>query len=81
MQPKIYSSYEEIDYDLAVLKLEKELHFQKASLHLNKAKDSIVPDRVAIDVSQWFAGGYSGLTGSVVGFIVMMLVRKIFNRR
>lgn len=41
MSHKKYSSYDEIDHDLAILKLEREIQRQKISLHFEKAKLSL----------------------------------------
>ena len=41
MQPKKYSSYAEIEHDLEILKLEKEIYFQKMKLSYEKTKESV----------------------------------------
>ncbi len=40
---KIYSSFEEIDLDLQILKLEREIHAQKIKLNLEKTGENLRP--------------------------------------
>jgi hypothetical protein len=46
MEPKKYSSYAEIDRDLEILKLEKEIHYQKVLLSFQKTKESFEPQNI-----------------------------------
>ncbi len=80
MDTKIYSSYAEIEQTLAIIKLEREIHYQKASLHLQRAKDSLSPNNLVADVFQSFVEGYTGWTGSILGFIGVMVMRRFFSK-
>lgn len=46
MEPKKYSSYADIDRDLEILKLEKEIHYQKLLLSIQKTKESFEPKNI-----------------------------------
>ena len=46
MEPKKYSSYVDIDRDLEILKLEKEIHYQKLLLSVKKTKESFEPQNI-----------------------------------
>jgi len=81
MDTKIYSSYEEIEHNLAILKLEREIHYQKASLHLQRAKDSLSPNKLVTDVFQSFVEGYTSRTGNILGFIVLLVIRRFFSKK
>ncbi len=41
MQTKRYSSYAEIEHDLKIIQLEREIHYQKIKLHLEKTKGNL----------------------------------------
>jgi uncharacterized protein DUF6327 len=43
METIVYSSYEEIDRDLEILKLQKEIDYQKLSLSIEKTVDRMTP--------------------------------------
>jgi len=45
MERKKYSSYAELDRDLEILKLEKEINYQKLVLSIQKTKESITPQK------------------------------------
>ena len=40
---KVYSSFEEIELDLQILKLEREIHAQKIKLNLEKTGENLRP--------------------------------------
>lgn len=43
MNAKVYSSYQQIDRDLEILKLQKELDYEKLSLSVEKTIDDLTP--------------------------------------
>lgn len=43
MKPKVYSSYQQIDRDLEILKLQKEIDYQKLSLSVEKTINGLSP--------------------------------------
>ena len=43
METKKYSSYAEIESELEILKLEKEIHFQKMLYNFEKTKECLEP--------------------------------------
>jgi len=78
MRNKQYNSYKEVDRDLKILKLQKEIHYQKLLQKGENIKDalqftSVLPD-VAIGAVDVFS---RGAIGAVLGF----LLRKIFRRK
>lgn len=78
---KIYSSYEEIDAELAVIKLEREIHYRKSLLHFKKAKSTLTPDKLLTETINSFTGGFSGILSSISGLIVLYLVKRFLRRK
>jgi hypothetical protein len=78
MDNKIYSSYAEIEDALAIIKLEREIHYQKAFLHLKRAVGSLSPGKLAGEVVHSFVKGNTGWTGRILGFIGVMVMRRFF---
>lgn len=78
---KIYSSYEEIDSELAIIRLEREIHCQKALLHFKKAKGSLTPDNLLTETINSFTGGFSGILSNFSGLIILYLIKRYFRRR
>jgi len=78
MTKRKYTSYDEIDRDLKILKLEKEIQLEKIKQSGQQMRDSlgfasVLPD-VAIGAVDMFS---KGMKGAVLGF----LLRKIFGRK
>lgn len=46
MENKKYSSYAEIDLDLEILKLEKQISYQKIVLSIQKTKEAVTPENI-----------------------------------
>ncbi|MDG3584178.1 MULTISPECIES: DUF6327 family protein [Galbibacter] len=66
---RIYTSFEEIDKDLKVLKLQKEIHKEEIKLNYNGLKDDL---------------GFLNVIGKTTGYIVkralaLKVMRKIFG--
>jgi hypothetical protein len=77
---KIYSSYEEIDTDLAIIRLEREIHYQKAILHFKKTKGTLAPDKLVTETINSFTGGFSGIVRSLSGLFILFLARRILRK-
>ena len=54
MEKKKYSSYAEIERDLEILKVEKEIYYQKMLLSIDKTKESILPSKTATCTKKCF---------------------------
>ena len=50
MATKKYSSYAEIDSELEILKLEKEIHYRKMMQSVQKTKESLTPSGIVSDL-------------------------------
>lgn len=80
MEKKKYSSYAEIDRDLEILKLEKEINHQKLILSFQKTKESITPQNIV----NGFVSSYTGyvkesfpqILQSIVPFVINWFINK-----
>ncbi len=81
MEKKIYSSYDQIDTDLAILRLEKEIHLKKAVIHLKNAQATLSPDKLVTETINSLTGGFSGIITSLSGLILLYLAKRFFRRR
>jgi Family of unknown function (DUF6327) len=81
METKKYSSYAEIERELEILKLEKEIHFQKLIYNFQKTKECLEPKNIV----SGFLGSYKTLfSGSLVKIIQVVtpyLINWIINRK
>ncbi|MDR7208680.1 DUF6327 family protein [Flavobacterium piscis] len=80
MEQKKYSSYAEIERDLEILKLEKEINYQKLVLSFQKTKESITPEKVIngffSSYKDYFSNHYPKILQSVLPYIIGWFVNK-----
>lgn len=80
MERKKYSSYAEIERDLEILKLEKEINYQKLVLSFQKTKEGITPQNIV----NGFVSSYTGyvkksfpeILQSILPFVINWFINK-----
>lgn len=75
MEPKKYSSYAQIELELEILKLEKELNLQKIKLNVEKTKESLLPKNII----KSFLGDYKSILSDYSGTILNIAIPLIIN--
>ena len=81
METRKYSSYAQIEQDLAILKIEKEIHYQKIVLSIDKTKESILPSKSLSLVSQVYEKVFTGTTGTIIKILIPYLISWYRNRK
>jgi len=81
MEPKKYSSYAEIERDLEILKLEKEIHYQKMKLSFDKTKESILPSQPIEGFYAVYKKVFSGTLGMVLKILIPYAINWFINRK
>ncbi|WP_316634791.1 DUF6327 family protein [uncultured Flavobacterium sp.] len=80
METKKYSSYAEIERDLEILKLEKEINYQKLVLSFQKTKESITPQNIVngflSSYKEYFSNSYVKILQSVLPYIIGWFINK-----
>lgn len=66
METKKYSSYAEIERELEILKLEKEINYQKLVLSIQQTKESLEPQNV---INSFFGSYKTILSNSYIKII------------
>ena len=86
---KNYSSYQEIERDLEILSIEREIHKQKVFQSFNRAKSGISNlDTENMLKSVWpslakvgqFVGKNKGLKSLLYSYLLRVAIKKIFKR-
>ncbi len=75
MEPKKYSSYAEIELELEILRLEKELNLQKIVLDYEKTKESLLPKNIIKGIF----GDYKSILSDYSGMILNIAIPLIMN--
>lgn len=81
MEPKKYSSYAEIDRDLEILKLEKDIHFQKLLLSVQKTKESFEPKNIINSYLSSFKSTLSNNYVQILQAAIPYIIGWFINRK
>jgi len=81
MGTKKYSSYAQIDLELEILKVEKELNLKRIVLDVEKTKESFLP----LNLIKGFVGDYKSIlstySGTIINIAVPILINWILKRK
>ncbi len=75
METKKYSSYEQIELELKILKLEKELSFQKMIWNVHKVKEELSPQNIVGEV----VGSYKSILSKTYETILSNIIPILIN--
>ena len=81
METKKYASYAEIDRDLEILKLEKDIHFQKLLLSVQKTKDSFEPKKIINSYLSSFKSTLSNYYVQILQAAIPYIIGWFINRK
>ena len=75
MAPKKYSSYAEIELELEILQVERDLNLKKIVLSVEKTKESLLPQNLI----KSFLGDYKSILSNSTGLILKIVFPLIIN--
>nr|WP_294935104.1 DUF6327 family protein [uncultured Flavobacterium sp.] len=75
METTVYTSYEDIDRDLAILKLQKEIDLKKLSLSVEKTVDRFTPNNMIMNVVENVGSSITKF-GLLQKFVLPFIMRK-----
>jgi hypothetical protein len=81
MEKKKYSSYAAIERDLEILKLEKEIYYQKMLFSIDKTKESILPSKSASLIGNLYQKIFSGTYGTLLKMVIPYVFNWYLNRK
>ncbi|NUY80107.1 hypothetical protein HUK80_04305 [Flavobacterium sp. MAH-1] len=79
MEKKRYSSYAQIEQDLEILKVEKELYYQRLLQTFDNTKDNLDPKKMFGGIPDVAIDMVSGLAGPLKGMLINFVLKKIFK--
>ncbi|HMI06710.1 MAG TPA: DUF6327 family protein [Flavobacterium sp.] len=81
MEKKKYSSYAEIDRDLEILKIEKDIEYQKLLMGIQQTRDSFTPQNMIRGVLNSWKEEFSwkDLLANSYGSLLNRFIPQIFN--
>ena len=75
METKKYSSYAQIELELEILKVERELNLKRIVLDVEKTKESLLPKNLV----KSFLGDYKSILSNYSGMILNIAIPLIIN--
>ena len=81
MENKKYSSYNQIEHDLEILKVEKEIHYKRMLLSIEKTKECILPSKTISFVNAIYEKVFSGNLGAILKIVIPYAVNRYINRK
>jgi hypothetical protein len=81
METKKYSSYAQIESDLEILKIEKEIHYQRILLSVEKTKESFLPSKTVSLISDIYQKATSGMLGTILKIAIPFAINWYINRK
>jgi hypothetical protein len=78
---KKYSSYDQINADLEMLKLEKEIHFQHILLNIDKTKESLQPENLFQEALASIKLKLSSSYGMILQIAIPYLINWLINKK
>lgn len=81
METKKYSSYKQIEEELEILKLEREIYYQKTLFSIDKTKESILPSKSISFLGTLYQNVFSGTYGTILKIAIPFVVNWYINRK
>lgn len=78
MEVKTYTTYAEINKELEILKIEKDLAYQKLLKDIEETKESLKPKNIVGDAPKKVMKTLSMFSGPVKSTLMTLLFRKLF---
>ncbi|KLT70565.1 MULTISPECIES: DUF6327 family protein [Flavobacterium] len=80
METKKYASYAEIERELEILKLQKDINYQKLVLSFQKTKETITPQNIVngflSSYKEYFSNSYVSILQSILPYIIGWFINK-----
>ena len=81
MESKIYTSFEEIEYELEILQLEKDLNYQKLVLSIEKTKDNLQLQNIKRELFLYFKEKLTASFGNLLVYTIPYILNFLKRKR
>ncbi|WP_366185747.1 DUF6327 family protein [Flavobacterium ovatum] len=81
MEKKMYSSFEQIEADLEILDIEKQINYQKVILGFQKTKEQFTPSGITKHFFDGFTGAFTGSYSNYYKLAIPLLIKWLINRK
>lgn len=81
MQTKKYSSYAQIDSELEILKVEREISYQKLVLSVEKTKESFSFSNITSNVVDTVKSTFFSSYGTILRLVIPIIIKWFRNKK
>ncbi|NRS87908.1 hypothetical protein HNQ02_000818 [Flavobacterium sp. 7E] len=81
MEIKKFTSYDQIDSELEILKLEKEISHQRLVLTFQKTKEALKPKHIVNSFIGSFKSGFTGSYSQIINIVIPFVVKWYINKK
>ncbi|WP_396185309.1 DUF6327 family protein [Flavobacterium sp.] len=81
METKKYSSYAQIELELEILKVERELNLKRIVLDVEKTKESLLPKNIIKGIFRDYKSILSNSSGMILNIAVPLIINWITKRK
>ena len=78
MNTKVYTTFDEINRELEILKVEKDLAYARFKKDLNQTKESLEPGNIIGETPKKILGLLGAFSGPIKSALLTFLFKKIF---
>ena len=81
METKKYSSYAEIELELEILKVERELNLKRITLNVEKTKESLSTKNIVLGLIGDYKSILSNYSGTIINIVIPLLINWFTKRK
>lgn len=81
METKKYSSYAQIELELEILKLERELNLKRIVFNVQKTKESLLPINLFGGFIRDYKSIFSTYSGTILNIVISIVIKWILKRK
>ena len=81
MNSRSYTSFEEIDRELEILKIKKDIHYQRLIYNVQKTKENLEPMHVVKGLFTSAVTSLPGSLGTIFNLALPFIIKRFFNKK
>jgi hypothetical protein len=81
MEQKKYSSFEEIDRELEILKMEKDIHYHRLIYNVQKTKEGLEPMNLIKGLVSSTVSNFPSSLGTIFNIALPFMIKRFFNKK
>ena len=81
MDSRRYTSFAQIDRELEILKIEKDIHYQRLIYSVQKTKENLEPINVVKGLVSSTISNFPGSLGTIFNLALPFIIKRFFRKK